>query len=104
MQDALAILDQTRREALQSLAQGEATITAGKEAGHAQRHGGTFSYHEVGLAVDVRTRDLAEAWAAVLRERLGPAWDVVVEADHLHIERDIRKVPLPTSSSGGQTG
>lgn len=48
------------------------------------------SLHYVGHAVDLRTRDLAEGQAdeiaVALGSRLGPQFDVVNEADHIHIE------------------
>lgn len=50
------------------------------------------SRHYYGLALDFRTRDVPDAVLAgvveELRERLGPQYDVVREADHLHVEFD----------------
>lgn len=48
------------------------------------------SLHYVGAAVDFRTRELQPAHLTAFRddvaERLGPEYDVVLEADHLHVE------------------
>lgn len=54
------------------------------------------SLHYRGLAVDLRTRSLpggslgrvAQEIAAELGRRLAPGFDVVLEADHLHLEYD----------------
>jgi hypothetical protein len=50
------------------------------------------SLHGVGKAFDCRTRDLTDVQVEIWREQLalalGRAWDVVVEADHMHIELD----------------
>lgn len=50
------------------------------------------SRHYVGTAVDLRTRTLSDrdvaTVASLLRDALGPAFDVVLESDHLHIEYD----------------
>ena len=40
------------------------------------------------------THDVIEKWVELLKLRLGPGWDVVVESDHLHVERDPKKKPL----------
>lgn len=101
MQAALAILDETRRDALQALMTGEAVITAGKESGHSEH-----SLHHDGLAIDIRTKDFAEKWAWLLEQELAAkGFDVVVEKDHIHIERDPKKKPLdPFGSSVSGTG
>lgn len=48
------------------------------------------SLHFVGLAADLRTRGVpvltVQEIAADLRSILGPQYDVVVEADHVHLE------------------
>ncbi len=50
----------------------------------------TGSLHYAGLAVDLRTRDVPAAelkdLLACIRDSLGPDYDVILEADHLHIE------------------
>lgn len=50
------------------------------------------SLHYVGLAVDVRTRDLDDAQKQALlteaKEELEPFYDVLLEEDHLHVEFD----------------
>ena len=97
MSAVLDILDATRQEALTRCAPGQAIITAGKESGHS-----AHSLHHDGLALDVRTKDVAQVWAGILEERLGVGWDVVVEVDHIHIERDPKKRPLATRSDSGE--
>lgn len=50
------------------------------------------SRHYMGLAFDMRTRHMKPNDVAIFRDelarRLGPDWDVVIEATHLHIEFD----------------
>jgi hypothetical protein len=50
----------------------------------------TGSLHYAGAAVDIRTRDLApedqKKFEARVRECLGEDFDVIHEADHLHLE------------------
>jgi hypothetical protein len=52
------------------------------------------SLHGKGLAVDFRTKtagisqEEAEDIADTIRHALGPQFDVVVEADHIHLEFD----------------
>ena len=51
------------------------------------------SLHYKGLAVDLRSRyyhdsDEIDAFVALLKRELGPEWDVVREATHVHIEFD----------------
>jgi hypothetical protein len=61
------------------------TVTAGNDGAHM-----AGSLHYAGLALDFRTRNLLadnkELVAARLRERLTADFDVVLEADHVHIE------------------
>lgn len=51
---------------------------------------GRASLHYVGLAVDLRTRDMssgmAEEIVQELKKALGFQYDVVLEKDHIHIE------------------
>lgn len=67
-------------------------ITSARDGTHSRA-----SLHYVGLAVDVRStgdrigapKDESPAvWAARLRQYLGSAYDVIVEADHIHVEYD----------------
>ncbi len=55
------------------------------------------SKHYTGGAFDIRTRDIPkDQWQLVasdIRERLGSEYDVVVEADHFHVELD-PKTPI----------
>jgi len=50
------------------------------------------SFHNGGLAIDIRTRDMPEPqvkeFTEELRKCLGDEYDVVVEKDHIHIEFD----------------
>lgn len=52
------------------------------------------SLHPKGLAVDLRTKDLALEKIVILvnqlRLDLGPEFDVVLEVDHIHVEYDPR--------------
>jgi hypothetical protein len=64
-------------------------VTSGFEGSHSEG-----SLHYSGLAEDYRIRDvnpseLAEMVGKV-RARLGSLYDVVLEADHLHVEYDPR--------------
>ena len=64
-------------------------FTAGRDGVH-----GLNSLHYEGRALDCRTRtlkiDQINAVKDALKAALGPDWDVVIEADHLHIELDRR--------------
>lgn len=101
LSEQFPVLKETRREAMRRLLNTDPVLTSGSE-GHVgdNVHGqGSLHYPEncpenLGLAVDLRTKDFAELWADLLRKRLGPGWDVVVEGDHLHVERDPKKLPL----------
>ena len=50
------------------------------------------SLHNVGKAIDVRSRDLGvpqrQAIVQQLKKALGPSFDVVAESSHIHIELD----------------
>lgn len=50
------------------------------------------SLHDLGCALDFRTRDLTDgirdSLVTEIREALGTEFDVVLEADHLHVEWD----------------
>jgi hypothetical protein len=50
------------------------------------------SLHYLGLAADLRTRDIPaverHSMREALEQALGEEWDVVLEADHMHIEFD----------------
>lgn len=99
MQKAVDLLDITRKQALEQCSQNEAVITAGKEQGHSPT-----SLHHVGLALDLRTNDYLRTWASILHTALGVGWDVVVEEDHVHVERDPKKLPLEGGDTDGTTG
>jgi Hedgehog amino-terminal signalling domain len=64
------------------------------EATGGTHHPGSLHYN--GLAIDVRTNDMDPArvadFVARVKEGLGADYDVVVEADHVHIEHQ-PKVP-----------
>lgn len=71
----------------------EVVVTSGNDSAH-----GSASLHYADRAVDLRTgthfipplmtREQAEAIVAALRRRLGRDYDVVLEADHIHVEYD----------------
>ena len=64
----------------------ELVITSAKDGKH-----GPKSLHYEGLALDLRSRDLAGRQVFVvmdLKNALGPDYDVVLEADHIHVEYD----------------
>lgn len=86
---ALPEMESARLAALESLLGVQMVVTSGRDGQHGPR-----SYHPDGYAVDLRTKDYAEAWAYQLGLVLGPGWDIVIESDHIHIERDVRRLPL----------
>lgn len=59
------------------------TVTSALDGKH-----GRGSLHYVGLAVDLRTRDIMapEAKALSLGKELGAQYDVVLESNHIHVE------------------
>lgn len=64
----------------------ELIITSAKDGKHSAK-----SLHYEGLALDLRSRNVAGAEKQVLAEMktaLGPDFDVVFEGDHFHIEYD----------------
>ena len=67
----------------------DAIITAGTDGQHMPG-----SLHYRGRALDLRTHDLTPSKREELRDALarglGPGWDVVLEATHLHVEYDPR--------------
>ncbi len=62
-------------------------ITSGRDSKH-----GAGSLHYLGHGLDFRIRDMtanqAINAAQMLRDRLGPQYDVVLENDHIHTEFD----------------
>lgn len=67
----------------------EPVITSGIDGRHSRN-----SLHYSGMAFDFRTRhvppgDLA-ALVATITQALGDEFDVVLESDHLHVERDVK--------------
>lgn len=63
----------------------ECVITEGTGAKH-----GIGSLHYVGLAVDLRIRNIPVRFREIIHSRikdaLGSQYDVVLESDHIHIE------------------
>lgn len=57
------------------------------------------SLHYSGDAIDIRTSDIQEVrrqqYRNALKDRLGNAWDVILEPDHIHIEYDPTKTGIP---------
>ena len=76
---ALAIVDSRYTEF------GEAVITSVSDGEH-----GYASLHKAGHAVDLRIRHVPEQvrqrWVDSVTKALGPAFDVVLEQSHMHIE------------------
>jgi hypothetical protein len=69
------------------------TVTSGNDSQHMRG-----SKHYVDEALDFRTKTLSKAdktaWIAALKKRLGPNYDVILEAEgqnneHLHVELDV---------------
>jgi len=61
----------------------DTTITSATEGEHKQ------GSHQEGKAFDFRTRDFpasVQVWADRIRKRLGDAYFILVESDHLHIQ------------------
>lgn len=104
------IIERTRLEALQWCKGTDTLITSGAEGvpgdgTHSQK---SWHYPEncpggLGLALDLRTRDVGERWAFLLEQELGKGWDVIYEKDHIHIERDPNKKPLADPTGGSTT-
>lgn len=65
----------------------ELVVTSGTDGRHSPG-----SYHYTGEAIDIRTNTVPEHERPVLcseiAARLGPAYDVILEPDHMHIEHD----------------
>lgn len=65
----------------------DCTVTSARGGRHSAK-----SRHYSGLAVDLRTRDLNESQIRQIHEglikALGNDYDVILEADHFHIEYD----------------
>lgn len=63
------------------------TVTSGTDSTHSVR-----SLHYSGYAEDYRTRDISasalSSMVAQVRAQLGTDYDVILEADHLHVEYD----------------
>ena len=69
----------------------QVTITSAKDGVHSPG-----SLHYVGLAVDIRTKDMKEIslsvkWLDKFLNVNGKKFDVVFEIDHIHIELDEKK-------------
>lgn len=63
----------------------EVTITSGRDGKHMQG-----SKHYLGLAIDIRTRDMKNQERVLnsVKKILGSLYDVILESDHMHIEFD----------------
>lgn len=79
----------------------EAVVTAGRDGVH-----GKNSLHYEDKALDFRTWNVQKELLPTLVQDIKatlPAeggWDVVLEIDHLHVERDSRRVPLRPEEHG----
>ena len=71
----------------------DCVITSANDSKH-----GPNSLHYKGQALDLRTRHLnGQGLQSVyhkLKESLGEQFDVVLEADHIHIEFDVHELPV----------
>ena len=87
LHEALARCLPTMDAAHRRVVKREGFITSLMDGTHSAR-----SLHYSGRAVDFRTRDLSALevahLAAALKSDLGPAFDVVVEETHIHVEWD----------------
>ena len=104
---AQAIIERTFKEALHWCINQEPIATSGAEGTPDNGVHSAKSLHYpancpggLGLALDLRTRDVGERWAFLLDQELGPGWDVIYEKDHIHIERDYKKKPLQDPTGG----
>lgn len=65
-------------------------ITSASDGTH-----GPNSLHYNGLALDIRTRHVMETMLPLIhrdaKNELGEQFDVVLEADHLHVEYDVKE-------------
>lgn len=72
------------------------TITSANDSTH-KPHNGSTSFHYEDQAWDLRTRDKTTMQigelVTFLKQELGYGWDVVLESDHIHVERDTRNYP-----------
>ena len=67
----------------ESLELGELTITSTYEGTHS-----AGSLHYANLAIDLRYPEVSNLIIGILKEELGPDYDIVDEGDHIHIEYD----------------
>jgi len=109
------LIEAARLEALHACSNIPCVITSGHEGQPGDGVHSVLSWHYLmncptgeGLAVDLRIGDVLEAWKGILDAKLREAYgavngyDVVAEGDHLHVERDAKKLPLrPKSPAGG---
>ena len=72
----------------------DCVITSASDGKH-----GLNSLHYKGQALDLRTRHIngqgLQAIYNKLKESLGEQFDVVLEADHIHIEFDVKEKQVP---------
>jgi len=63
----------------------ECVVTSGLDSKH-----GNASLHNMGFALDFRTRDMGDSmvqmYVAYLKDALGPQYDVILESNHIHVE------------------
>jgi len=83
---AAAVYDALR----QSYGYGEGTVTGGREGADVLGGARVGGEHGVGIAVDLRTRDLppmiVEQIRRSMKALLGDGFDVIIETDHLHVD------------------
>lgn len=87
---AIFLILVSAQDVYHQVAQVPAVITSGMEGKHK-----VGSKHYKGHAFDFRTKHIvwnqAVAVAKLLREKLGPDFDVILERDHLHVEWDPKR-------------
>jgi len=87
----IRIMLDVARETAPDLTDQTVWITSGNDSTHKKN-----SKHYSDEAFDIRTRNLMEGrdaailWVNRMKEKLGPGFDVILEKDHIHVERDVR--------------
>jgi len=80
----MRVVKRAAEKVFKEVAMREAIITSALDGEHS-----VASFHPAGMALDFRTNDMTKeqrARAAGLLKRLLPAFDVVFERSHIHIE------------------
>ena len=78
IESSLSVVDSIFKEF-----QNELVVTSGRDGHHM-----VTSLHYRGKAYDARTKNVLELLTKLIKDKLGSAYDVVLESDHIHIEFD----------------